>query len=338
MRRILIVGLGALGGTLATRALCSGIPVDLAVRTAASAQALRLSGLRVFGVGGAASAISVPVAAIEEYRQAEPFDLIVLATKAREALEIAPFLQGLLAPEGTLLPLQNGGVSQVLDDQLGGGVVLGGLSNLGATLSAPGVYEQRNDGHLLVGELAGGASARAERVARTLSGAIATRATPRLRNAVWAKLLLNCSVTTIGAVAGQTMRGYMERHSGREVFRRIYGEALSVAEASGNPPERMIVEPIPPGWRGAALSGKDYDGWIGQVLAAYGDLKASMWQDIERGRRTEIDFINGYVAGLGRRMGVPVGMNEAMTALVHRIEEGGVGPGPARLDDLLRQA
>jgi 2-dehydropantoate 2-reductase len=323
--RILIAGIGALGGTIATRALSAGLPVWLGTRTEESARALRASGLHVSGVGGAASASSFPVAAIQDYT--ESFDLILLATKAHAALELAPRLSPLLAPGGTLLPIQNGGVSQLLADRLGGGAVLGGLSNLGATLVAPGVYEQRNAGYLLIGELAGGPSERADRIAQTLSAAIETRATANLRGAVWAKLLLNCSVTTLGAIAGQAMRDYVATPAGRALFDRVYDETLAVALANRTPPERMIVDPIPP---------PDREPWIGRIVEIYGSLKPSMLQDFERGRPTEIDFINGYVAQVGGALGVPVPLNAAITALVHRIERGAARPDPALLEDLNR--
>jgi 2-dehydropantoate 2-reductase len=67
----------------------------------------------------------------------------------------------------------------------------------------------------------------------------------------------------------------------------------------------MNVDPIPPGSKGTSVPGPDYDVWIEQILAGYGDIKPSMLQDFERGRRTEIDFINGYVAQLGKQMGLP---------------------------------
>jgi 2-dehydropantoate 2-reductase len=205
--RTLVVGIGALGGTIAARALSAGMPVALATRSAESAHALRGRGLRVSGVGGAAEVASAPVAALEEYA-GQRFDLIVLATKAHDALDAAPRLAALLAPGGTLLGIQNGGVSKLLFDRLGG-VVLGGLSNLGATMVEPGVYEQRNAGHLLIGEVPGGASARASSVLQFLAGAVEMRATASFLGAVWAKLLVNCSVTTLGALAGQPMREYI---------------------------------------------------------------------------------------------------------------------------------
>jgi 2-dehydropantoate 2-reductase len=275
---------------------------------------------------------------MEEYRDADRFDLILLATKAHEALKIAPFLSNLLTPGGTLLPIQNGSVSEILADRLGNDVVLGGLSNLGATMIEPGVYEQRNAGHILIGELAGGISDRAGKIAQALTGAIKMRVTANLRGAVWAKLILNCSVTTIGAVAGQAMRQYMTSSASKEVFERTYDEALSVALKNRTPPQRMIVEPIPPGWNGASVPGKDYDGWVDQIIGVYGDLKPSMLQDFERGRLTEIDFINGYIAQVGKQIGIPVPMNAAITDLVHQIERGETQPDAARLDELLQVA
>src|SRR5260370_17977876 len=103
--RTLIVGIGALGGTIATRALSAGASVWLATHTAESARLLRSSGLRVSGMGGAAVASEVHVPALEEYRA--KFDLIVLATKAHDPLEIAPFPPTLRPPGGPLPCLPN---------------------------------------------------------------------------------------------------------------------------------------------------------------------------------------------------------------------------------------
>jgi len=335
--RFLVVGAGALGGIIGARAINAGVPVWLATRTAESAAVLRSSGLQVSGIGGTAYAAEIQVAAVREYERAEKFRLILLATKAHDALEIAPFLVTLLAPDGVLLPIQNGSVSQLLADRLGESVVLGGLSNLGATIIEPGIYEQRNAGHLIIGELSGGLSDRAAKVAGVLGKAIEVRVADNLRGAIWAKLILNCSVTTVGAVAGQTMRQYMMSATGREVFRRAYDEALSTALTIGIQPQRMIVDPVPPGWRGTTVVSEEYNRWVDRVMAGYGDIKPSMLQDFERGRRTEIDFINGYVAELGPKAGVPVAMNAAITDLVHSIEEGKSKPDPGLLDELLKR-
>src|SRR5262247_2786885 len=158
--QILIVGIGALGGTIAARAIGTGLSVRLAARNTDSAEALRRSGLRVSGIGGEVRADAIDVAGVEDYGKGDQFDVILLATKAQDALDIAPHVVGLLAPQGVILPIQNGGVARVLADRLGEDRILGGFSNLGATMVEPGVYEQKNAGHLLIGELAGGVSER----------------------------------------------------------------------------------------------------------------------------------------------------------------------------------
>jgi 2-dehydropantoate 2-reductase len=332
--RTLIVGIGALGGVIAARLRAAGAQVSLATRTAEAATRLDASGLRVTGVGGEAHVAVDKVAPLDGYGPSgAPFDLILLATKAREATELAPRLPRLLAPDGTLLPIQNGGVAQLLAERLREPRVLGGLSNLGATMTAAGVYEQRNAGHLLVGELGGGVSERAERVQRWLSRGVEVRVTPNILGAVWSKLLLNCSVTTIGAVAGRTMREYIASPEGRALFDRTYDETLSVATASGARPERMIVDPVPPARPSAA-----YEAWLGQVIAGYGDAKSSMLQDFERRRPTEIGFINGYVVEIGRRLGVATPVNVAIVELVEAITRGERVPDPALLRAILQVA
>jgi 2-dehydropantoate 2-reductase len=76
------------------------------------------------------------IASFTEYSVPGTFDLMVLATKAQDAIDVAPSLVWLLAPGGTLLPVQNGGVPKMLASRLGDGCALGGLSNLGATMVA----------------------------------------------------------------------------------------------------------------------------------------------------------------------------------------------------------
>jgi len=333
----LIVGVGALGGTIAARAIRAGLPVRLAARNTDSAEALRRSGLRVTGTGGEVRTDTIDVAAIEDFEKGGQFDLILLATKAQDALEVAPHVLGLLAPGGVILPLQNGGVARVLADGLGEDKILGGFSNLGATMVEPGVYEQKNAGHLVIGELAGGVSERVERVARALGRAIEVKVSSNMTGAIWSKLLINCSVTTLGALCSQTMRQYMETKAGKKVFQRTYEEALSVALATGTRPERLVVDPIPPGWASNVAVEERYESWVEAMIAFYGDVKPSMLQDFERGRETEIDFINGYVVTLGHASGVPVNMNTGITGLVRQIERGDLQPTPERMNDLAAQ-
>jgi Ketopantoate reductase PanE/ApbA len=149
-----------------------------------------------------------------EYSVRGTFDLIVLATKAQGAIEVAPSLVRFLAPGGTLLPVQNGGVPQMLASRLGDECVLGGLSNLGATMLRPGIYEQRNAGYLLIGELGGGESKRSERVpvAQSCSKCKSNSKSSRI-------CLVQAPAQLLGyhawSDAVRTMREYIDRPEGR---------------------------------------------------------------------------------------------------------------------------
>jgi 2-dehydropantoate 2-reductase len=97
----------------------------------------------------------------------------------------------------------------------------------------------------------------------------------------------------------------------------------------------MLVDPIPPGWSGHSVPGEAHDAWLRDILASYGDLKPSMLQDFERGRATEIDFINGYVADVGRTMGIPTPANAAIVETVYAITRGELRPDPSLLSRTL---
>jgi len=153
---------------------------------------------------------------------------------------------------------------------------------------------------------------------------------------VWSKLLLNCSVTTIGAIAGGTMREYIASPEGRELFNRTYDEALSVALATSAQPETMFVEPIPPGWRGDNVARDGRDAWIARILTAYGDVNSSMLQDIRRRRTTEIEFINGYVVNMARQFGLDAPINATIVETVHAITSGRLAPNPELLAQVLQ--
>ncbi|WAC21660.1 2-dehydropantoate 2-reductase [Luteolibacter sp. SL250] len=331
--RTLIIGLGALGGVIAARLLSSGADVSLAARDANSCERLKSSGL-LLPLEGIKAEVK-QIGTIKDY-EGQSFDLIILATKAEEAMRTIGVVGGLLGEGGILIPLQNGSVYQSIADQLGADKVIGCVSHIGATMVEPGIFEQRNSGHLLIGELGGGISDRIVAVRDWLSPPVAVQVTGNFLGASWGKLLLNCSVTTIGAIVGKTMREYCETSQGKELFRKAYDEALLVARTSGVTPEASAFDPVPPGWTDRSEAGSGYDEWLEGIIKGYGDLKPSMLQDFERGRTTEIAFINGFVRDLGKRFGVRTPTNSAIVDMVRLIESGSRKPGSENIEAISR--
>jgi Ketopantoate reductase PanE/ApbA len=108
LMKTLIVGTGALGGVIGAHLLAAGASVSLATRSATAAEEIKASGLRVTGLGRNLTTEAGDVARLDEYSVPGTFDLIILATKAQDAIDVASSLVRLIAPGGTLLPIQNG--------------------------------------------------------------------------------------------------------------------------------------------------------------------------------------------------------------------------------------
>ncbi|MFT3696174.1 MAG: 2-dehydropantoate 2-reductase [Kofleriaceae bacterium] len=286
--KILIVGVGALGGVIGARLVARGRDVIFAARDPS-----QLAQIRVTGVGGDAT-ITPDVRTLD---RCDRYDVAVIATKADDALAVAGQLHG------TIVPIQNGAVSQLLAERYGDRVI-GGLSHLGATMHSPGHYEQKNAGKLLIGELAGGMSPRVQQLGELIDA----NTTPNMLAAIWTKLIINCSVTTLGAIAGMPMRDYITDH--RSLFDRVHAETLAIARAQHIAPETFPID---------------------ELLAKYGQLQPSMLQDFTRGRPTEIAYINGYVATLGAAP-----LNARIVDIVRAIERGALTPSPANLETLSR--
>ena len=100
----------------------------------------------------------------------------------------------------------------------------------------------------------------------------------------------------------------------------------------------MLVDPIPPLRTGSEVTSQAYDGWYQQIIDCYGRIKPSMLQDFERGRPTEIDFLNGYVVRLGKQNGMSVVYNELIVLIVKAIAGGDSRPSLDHLSSIIAKA
>ena len=144
----------------------------------------------------------------------------------------------------------------------------------------------------------------------------------------WSKLLINASFSGMSAVLGCTFGEAAKDKESRKIIQKLIKECIDVCAASG-----IRIEPI---------QGKDvvklldYHNPIKKAISFFiipiairkhAGLKASMLQDIERGKKTEVDAINGAVCAQGRKVNVPTPCNDKVVELIHRIENGELKPG-----------
>ncbi|MCC6176464.1 MAG: 2-dehydropantoate 2-reductase [Chloroflexi bacterium] len=301
--RLAVVGPGALGCLFAGSLALAGHDVRLLGRRPEQAAALARDGLTIEHDGTVRRA---SVRTDTNPARLGPVDLAIVLVKATDTAAAAEALPALLAPNGAALSLQNGlGNVESLSAVLGPERVLAGVTSQGATLLGVGRIRHAGFGPTTFAEAVGGRSDRAERIAALLEAAgFPTTAVEAVAPVVWGKLIANAAINPLGALLDCSNGELVERPSSALLFDRLAGEAGAVAAALG------VVLPFPDSIEHARA-----------VARVTHRNRNSMLQDVEAGRRTEVEAINGAVARLGEHAGVPTPLNATMAALIRALEE-----------------
>jgi len=333
--KLAVFGAGAIGSVLGAYLARAGRDITLIDMWAAHVDAMVQHGLKVTAPDEEFTVKVKAVHLAEVCRLRETFDAVLLSVKSYDSEWAVRFIAPHLKAAGVLVSAQNGINEEILAPVLGYTRIVGCVVTLGAGLYEPGHVTRTSAStrpSLTVGELNGLVTARLRELVTVLAPVGPTRATANLWGERWAKLIVNSMANPIAGITGL---GSAELRANPEAFPiivRIACEALTVAEALG-----VQVEPVGgiPGQayldagRGVGLQelrDKLIDG--GRSLGAG---RPSLAQDVAKGRRTEVDALNGYVAQKGQEVGVPTPMNEAVVQIVKRVETGAVPPGPANL-------
>lgn len=342
--RILMMGCGSVGGIIAGALLHKGHDLTLVTHNAAIRQAIIANGLHMIRHEGR-TVVNVPDCDVHMNLETVQgsFDIALLAMKATGVEEAAQSLTFCLQREGFAVTLQNGIVEDRVSDILGRERVVGALVGWGATMHAPGVYEMTSRGEMTIGELDGAESERIGQLKDILNAATSTTVSTNIYGALWSKLALNCVVTTLGAVMGQRLGAMLRRAKVRRLALAIISEVLDVVRALGITPEPvggtldLARLYLPPDRRsgGFRLGLLPRHAIMLAVGIKFRRLKSSMLQSLERGRRPEIDFMNGHVVSQGKAVQVPTPVNAALVTMVHEIEAGTLKSQPTNLEPLI---
>jgi 2-dehydropantoate 2-reductase len=290
---------GIVGGLLAPHAHVTLVDVWQEAVAAINAEALKLEDRD-------GEVALVPLQATSDPATVGPVDLVVVFVKCYHTEAAVRSAAPLLGPGTTVLTLQNGwGNAPRISALVGAERVLVGLTYNSGTLVGPGHVKHTARGTTYIGELNGTASERQARVVSLLNAAgLETEPTDNVLQAIWTKLTLNTCALPTAALLRFTA-GELVAHAGTlALMRGILEETVAVAQAQG------IALDLEERWES-----------IVAMLTRAGAGKASMLQDVERRRRTEIDVINGAVVEAGVRLGVATPYNQAMVHMVKALEE-----------------
>jgi 2-dehydropantoate 2-reductase len=277
-----------------------------------------------------------------------PVDIAILCTKSYDTEWAATLIAPYLSPSGYAVSMQNGINEERIARVLGWGRTVGvAVSTISVNAHAPGCvrrYQQPGSatGHAVfrVGEVHGLVTARIEELTRILGQVDSAKVTTNLWGERWTKLTAN-TIThgLLGATGLDNTHVYLGRGRIHRLGVRLGAEAVAVGRALGY--ELGTVLGIAPddwyaaGARGDAAALERVQGgltaWMATLLEP---SHSSVGRDLQRGRRSEIDFTNGLVADKAREAGIPAPTHAAVTELVRRIDRGELVPSPGLIDML----
>jgi 2-dehydropantoate 2-reductase len=302
--KVAVVGAGGVGSVFGGRLAAAGHDVWLVHRRREVIDALRRDGLRLEDTDGHHELIRLQ--ATDSTSEVGEVDLVLILTKSTDTRAAAEASRCVMGEATVAVTLQNGlGNLEIMAEVLGSERVLLGMTYAGAALVGPGHVRHTAAGRTFLGEPSGSHSDRAEHLARTLSEAgMPTEATDRLWEMVWGKLVINAAMNATCALTGASGEAALRSAAASSLVGLVAEETATVAAALG------ISLPYP-----------DAAARVRKHCQDVGASKPSMLQDMERGRPTEIDAINGAIVREGARLGIPTPFNQALLLLVKAREE-----------------
>ncbi|HEY7548207.1 MAG TPA: 2-dehydropantoate 2-reductase [Hyphomicrobiaceae bacterium] len=311
--RVVVIGAGAMGGLFGGLLAEGGLDVTLVDTWDEHIAAIASHGLRTVGVGGDRA---IPVRATTDAGTVRAADVVLFQCKAFANGAAANAARHLFTGRTVAISFQNGlGNEETLAGSLGAENVMSGLTAQAGLVEAPGVVRNFGDLPTIIGEMAGGLSARATAIAAAFTRAgLATSASADIKRDKWKKLLGNVALGAICAVTDLRSFEIMRVPELRDIVLRSVDEAAAVARAEG------IALDI-------AEAREVLMRLVDTSAGGTGTSKSSMREDIARRRRTEIDTIHGAVQRLARRHGLPTPTIDTMIALVKGLESAYLSPG-----------
>lgn len=334
-RRVCIFGAGSIGCYVGGRLAAGGAPVTLIGRERIGRE-IAEHGLHLTDWRGARlDATSDRLRYATTPEAAADAGLVLVTVKSADTGGAGRALASVLDDKTVVVSFQNGlGNAPQLQRHLARQVVLGGMVPFNVVNRGRGVFHQGSEGALEVERH----TALAAFEPAFIAGGIPLVQQSDLRPVQWAKLLLNLN-NSVNALSGLPLKEQLSQRDFRRCVSLAQQEALELLEHARIRPAHLT--PLPPGWIPRLLSLPDwlFSRLANRMLAIDPLARSSMWEDLEAGRRTEVDWLNGEIVRLAQAQGREAPVNARLLALVHAAEAGGERhwQGAALLTELRRR-
>lgn len=345
-KRMVFVGAGAVGGYVGGHLARAGEDVTLIDPWPDHIEQIKQHGIHLSGTQGEHT-VRVKALHLHEVQRlfAQPVDIAFICTKSYDTEWATMLIKQYLAPGGFVVSLQNSINEERIANIVGWGKVVGCIaSTIGVDAYQAGhvirTVQPGGSAYTVfrVGEVHGRITSRVQELVRMLSAVDSAKATANLWGERWSKLTVNAMGNGISACTGMSSKAMIESDTARRVSIRLAGEAIRIGHALGYtlesirgvPPEQWVAAA-----GGDAVAGEEIERAMLLALSRMSDEgRPSTGQDMLKGRRTEIEFINGLVSAKGDEVGIPAPTHAALTRLVRQVERGEREAHPWNLETL----
>ena len=302
--KICFLGAGSLGSTIGG-VLSERCPdVCLIDKWTEHVDAMNKSGLSIFE-GGLERVVKIK--AQTDASNLDVMDLIIVLVKSFNTGEAVEAVKHLIGPDTLIMSMQNGlGNEEAIAAIVGKERVISGKTYIGGGIAGPGKVNSATKGKLtVIGEMDGRITGRIKTIAEEFNRCgLKTEISDNIVGMIWDKLLVNVSTAAITSITRLTYGGLYQMKELMETALEAVGEGVAVAAAHG---VKLDTEDPAEVWRRA------YDGLPS-------DFKTSMLLGLERGIKSEIDYINGAVVRYGEKANIPTPVNKTLVACIKGIE------------------
>jgi 2-dehydropantoate 2-reductase len=347
-KRIAVFGAGAIGGYTGGNLAHNGFDVTLIDPWPEHIVAIRKDGLSLEGVSEAefmrARPKTMHLTEVQDLAKQKPIDICFISVKSYDTEWATTMMRQYLAPGGYVVSLQNCINEERIAGVVGWGKTVGAIAAiLSAELYAPGKIRRTGaknpPGHEVyrVGEVHGRVTARIEELGAMIRTIDTCRVTDNLWGERWSKLCVNGMHNGVSAASGLSGNAMRQDERIRKLIIALGGEAVRVGQAQGYKLEDIAgqdAEKLARASEGDEQAMEEVEALMLALRNSQGrseHQRPSMGQDMQKGRRTEIDFINGLIVERGAALNRKVSTHQKLIAAVKQVELGKTAPSPELL-------
>lgn len=317
---IAMIGMGAIGGVSAAFIKLAGYQIHAVCKYPDYAQQIQTTGIHVIGERGEHHVTMPAVATIQELKGT--FDLIFLAVKALDLMVMIDQIKTIIKPNTLLVAMENGIIEDQMIEIFGKDHVVGCIVGWGGTMHENKTVEMTSLGEFVIGTPENRTDERIMQVQTILASVLPCRISTNFYGDRYSKLIINACITALGAVCGLYLGEMLSVKRTRIIFLEIMKEAIAVSNAMG--------------WKVEAYNGKiDYYKIVNQKNAIglwknhllirivgmkFKKLKSSSLQSLERGKPSEIDYLNGFICRQGKKHKISTPINDLIVSMIKEIE------------------